>query len=51
MKFNVSDRVLHQQLDVIHCADPLCQEQGPSIHLLRTDVISRGGTRKQAVRA
>jgi len=51
IKFNVLERVLHQQIDVIHSANSLCQEQRPSLHLLRTDVISRGGTRKQAVKA
>lgn len=51
MKFNVLERVLHQQIDVIHSANSLCQEQRPSINLIRTDVISRGGTRKQAVEA
>ena len=50
LKFNILERVLHQQVDVIHSANSLCQEQRPSISLLRTDVISRGGTRKQTVK-
>ena len=51
MKFKFLERVLHQQVVVIHSANSLCQEQRPSVHLLRSDVISKGGTRKQAVKA
>ena len=51
MKFKLLERVPHQQIDVIHSANSLCQEQRLSIHVLWTDVISRGGTRKQAVKA